>query len=134
MVTPTGGVFDLSGFCSQRHPLPLREAFKKRDQQTVTVKIGLLGLGTVGTGTAKILLDPAERHPLVKALEIYQVGVRSLDKPRDIEIPPERLTTDLEAIVTDPDVDVVVELIGGAGTGAIAHSQSHSPGQACSHC
>ena len=113
MVTPTGGVFDLSGFCSQRHPLPLREAFKKRDQQTVTVKIGLLGLGTVGTGTAKILLDPAERHPLVKALEIYQVGVRSLDKPRDIEIPPERLTTDLEAIVTDPDVDVVVELIGG---------------------
>jgi len=79
----------------------------------VTVKIGLLGLGTVGTGTAKILLDPAERHPLVKALEIYQVGVRSLDKPRDIEIPPERLTTDLEAIVTDPDVDVVVELIGG---------------------
>jgi len=79
----------------------------------VTVKIGLLGLGTVGTGTAKILLDPAERHPLVKALEIYQVGVRSLDKPRDIEIPPERLTTDLEAIVTDPDVDVVVELIWG---------------------
>lgn len=79
----------------------------------MTVKIGLLGLGTVGTGTAKILLDPAERHPLVKALEIYQVGVRSLDKPRDIEIPPERLTTDLEAIVTDPDVDVVVELIGG---------------------
>jgi homoserine dehydrogenase len=79
----------------------------------VTVKVGLLGLGTVGIGTAKILLDPAERHPLVKAVEIYRIGVRSLDKPRDIEFPKDRLTTDLEAIVTDPQVDVVVELIGG---------------------
>ncbi|NEQ43639.1 MAG: homoserine dehydrogenase [Leptolyngbya sp. SIOISBB] len=79
----------------------------------MTVKVGLLGLGTVGTGTAKILLDPAGRHPLVKAVEIYRVGVRSLDKPRNIDIPPDRLTTDLEAIATDPDVDVVVELIGG---------------------
>lgn len=79
----------------------------------MTVKVGLLGLGTVGTGTAKILLDPAGRHPLVKAVEIYRVGVRSLDKPRSIDIPSDRLTTDLEAITTDPDVDVVVELIGG---------------------
>lgn len=79
----------------------------------MTVKIGLLGLGTVGTGTAKILLDPTERHPLIKAVEIYRVGVRSLDKARGVDIPTERLTTDLEAIVTDPEVDVVVELIGG---------------------
>ena len=79
----------------------------------MTVKVGLLGLGTVGTGTAKILLDPAERHPLVREIEIWRVGVRSLDKPREVEIPPERLTTDLESIVTDPDVDVLVELMGG---------------------
>lgn len=79
----------------------------------MTIKVGLLGLGTVGTGTAKILLDPAERHPLVKAVEVYRVGVRSLDKPRAIEISPDRLTTDLESIVTDPDVDVVVEVMGG---------------------
>ena len=79
----------------------------------MTVKVGLLGLGTVGTGTARILLDPAERHPLVHEVDIYRVGVRSLDKPRDIQIPSERLTTDLDSIVTDPDIDVVVELIGG---------------------
>ncbi|HEY9738623.1 MAG TPA: homoserine dehydrogenase [Trichocoleus sp.] len=79
----------------------------------MAVKIGLLGLGTVGTGTAKILLDPAERHSLVGELEIVRVGVRALDKPRDVNIPPERLTTDLEAIVNDPTVDVVVEVIGG---------------------
>jgi homoserine dehydrogenase len=59
------------------------------------------------------LLDPTERHPLVREIDVYRVGVRSLDKPRDVDIPPERLTTDLESIVTDPDVDIVVELIGG---------------------
>ncbi|MEM1309169.1 MAG: homoserine dehydrogenase [Cyanobacteria bacterium P01_H01_bin.153] len=79
----------------------------------MTVKVGLLGLGTVGTGTAKILLDPTERNPLVQAVEIHQVGVRSLDKPRAINLPADCLTTDLDAIVTDPKVDVVVELIGG---------------------
>ncbi len=76
-------------------------------------KVGLLGLGTVGTGTAQILLDPAQRHPLVKDLEITKVGVRSLDKPRDVDLPQAVFTTDLDAIVTDPDIDIVVEVMGG---------------------
>jgi homoserine dehydrogenase len=79
----------------------------------VAFKIGLLGLGTVGTGTAQILLDPAQRHPLVQELEIHRVGVRSLQKPRTVSLPPELFTTDLESIVTDPEVDIVVELLGG---------------------
>ena len=76
-------------------------------------KVGLLGLGTVGTGTAEILLNPAQRHPLLQEVELYRVGVRSLDKPRSVKLPPEILTTDLDSIVTDPDIDVVVEVIGG---------------------
>ncbi|GAB4370001.1 MAG: homoserine dehydrogenase [Elainellaceae cyanobacterium] len=76
-------------------------------------KVGLLGLGTVGTGTAEILQNPAQRHPLLKELEIHRVGVRSLDKSRAVNIAPDLLTTDLESIVTDPDVDIVVEVIGG---------------------
>lgn len=76
-------------------------------------KVGLLGLGTVGTGTVKILLDGEQRHPLLQTLEIHKVGVRSLDKPRAVDLPPDCLTTDLEAIVTDPDIDIVVEVIGG---------------------
>jgi homoserine dehydrogenase len=79
----------------------------------VGFKIGLLGLGTVGTGTVKILQDPAQRHPLLRELELYRVGVRSLEKPRPVPIPAELLTTDLAAIVTDPQVDIVVEVIGG---------------------
>ncbi len=76
-------------------------------------KVGLLGLGTVGTGTAKIFLDATQRHPLLQTLEIHRVGVRSLDKPRAVDLPEDCLTTDLEAIVTDPDIDIVVEVIGG---------------------
>lgn len=79
----------------------------------MTFKVGLLGLGTVGSGTARILLDPAQRHPLIKELEIAKIGVRSLDKPRDIGLPQDRFTTDLDAIVTDPDIDIIVEVIGG---------------------
>lgn len=79
----------------------------------MTFKVGLLGLGTVGTGTAEIILSPAGRHPLLKEIEIKKVGVRSLVKPRALELPDTMLTNDLEAIVKDPDIDIIVELIGG---------------------
>ncbi|GAP96153.1 homoserine dehydrogenase [Leptolyngbya sp. NIES-2104] len=74
-------------------------------------KVGLLGLGTVGTGTVEILRDPVQRHPLLQEIVIHKVGVRSIDQPRIV--PPELLTTDLESIVTDPEIDIVVEVMGG---------------------
>lgn len=76
-------------------------------------KLGLLGLGTVGTGTAQIILDSLGRHPLLQEIEIHRVGVRNLDKPRQVTFSADQLTTDLESIVTDPDIDIVVELLGG---------------------
>ncbi|MEH2109926.1 homoserine dehydrogenase [Nostoc sp.] len=77
------------------------------------VKLGILGLGTVGTGTVQLLQDKAGRHPLLQEIEIYRVGVRSLDKPRAVDLSTEVLTTDLESIVNDPAVDIVVEVMGG---------------------
>ena len=76
-------------------------------------KIGLLGLGTVGTGTVQLLLEPSGRHPLLQEIEIYRVGVKSLNKTRSVSLKSEVLTTDLDAIVTDPEVDIVVEVLGG---------------------
>ncbi|NJR46767.1 MAG: homoserine dehydrogenase [Hyellaceae cyanobacterium CSU_1_1] len=76
-------------------------------------KIGLLGYGTVGTGTAEIILDPEGRNSLLQEIEIAKVGVRSLDQPRSPQLSTEVLTTDLEAIVNDPEIEIVVELLGG---------------------
>lgn len=77
------------------------------------VKLGILGLGTVGTGTVQLLQDAAGRHPLLNEVEIYRVGVRSLDKSRDVQLPAGIVTTDLESIVNDPNIDIVVEVMGG---------------------
>src|SRR5919199_735112 len=85
----------------------------KKKRTAVAFKVGLLGLGTVGTGTVQILLSPTGRQPLLQEITIHRVGVRSLDKPRLVSLPPEVLTTDLEAIVTDPAINIVVEVMGG---------------------
>jgi homoserine dehydrogenase len=79
----------------------------------VAFKIGLLGLGTVGTGTVAILQDPLGRSPLLKEIEVYRVGVRSLEKTRGVDLPNGVLTTDLDSIVSDPEIDIIVELMGG---------------------
>jgi homoserine dehydrogenase len=77
------------------------------------IKIGILGLGTVGTGTVQILLDPVGRHHLLQSVQIQRVGVRSIDKPRAVALPPELVTTDLDSIVCDPEIDTIVEVMGG---------------------
>jgi homoserine dehydrogenase len=77
------------------------------------VKIGILGLGTVGTGTVQILQDPVGRHHLLQSVEIGRVGVKSIDKARAVNLPADLVTTDLESIVTDPEIDIIIELIGG---------------------
>ena len=79
----------------------------------MTIGIGLLGLGTVGAGVAAILATPSGRHPLVGELELRRVAVRDLNRPRTVELPAELLSTDPEAVVDDPAVDIVVEVMGG---------------------
>ncbi|CCH68056.1 Homoserine dehydrogenase [Richelia intracellularis HH01] len=75
--------------------------------------MGILGLGTVGTGTVELLLDSTGRNPLLSEIEIYRVGVRELNKPRKVKLPDGVIINDLNAIVSDPQVDIIVELIGG---------------------
>lgn len=77
------------------------------------VKIGILGLGTVGTGTVQILQDPIGRHSLLKSVAIQRVGVKSIDKVRAVDLPSGSIVTDLDSIVCDPEIDIIVELIGG---------------------
>ena len=77
------------------------------------VGIGLLGLGTVGQGVANIIAQPKDRHPLVGELELVSVAVRNLKKKRDISIPDSILTTNPTEIINNPNIQIVVEVMGG---------------------
>lgn len=77
--------------------------------------IGLLGCGTVGGALVDLI---AERRNTIAQrtgvdLTVGAIAVRSVDKYRDTITDPGRLTNDAAALVNDPDIDVVVELIGG---------------------
>jgi len=77
------------------------------------IGIGLLGLGTVGQGVANIISNPNDRHPLVEDLELVSVAVRNLQKERDISFPDSILTTNPIEIVNNPNIQIVVEVMGG---------------------
>ena len=77
------------------------------------IGIGLLGLGTVGAGVASILQTPEGRHPLIADLDLVRVAVRDRNRERPIALDESILTTSPEAVIDDPAVDVVVEVMGG---------------------
>ncbi len=79
------------------------------------VKVGLLGLGTVGGGTVSVLQRNAEeiQRRAGRGIEIAIATARDVSKPRSFDTSGIELTTDPQAVVNHPDVDVVVELIGG---------------------
>jgi len=80
-----------------------------------TLKVGLAGFGNVGAGVYKNL--DRNRHLLRERtgrdLVVSRIAVRDPDKPRSVELPAELVTTDLDELVEDPDIRLVVELIGG---------------------
>ncbi len=81
------------------------------------VKIGLLGLGTVGGGTVNILKRNAEEisRRAGKEITVVHAAARDLDKPRICDTTGIKLTTNPLDVVNDPDVQIVVELMGGDG-------------------
>lgn len=79
------------------------------------LRVGLLGLGTIGVGVARILLEQKEliSRRLGKNVTLVAAADRDLDRDRDIDLSSVRLTTDAAEIVAADDIDLVVELIGG---------------------
>jgi len=83
------------------------------------IKLGLGGFGTVGSGLAKILDMNSERiaKKLGKRIEIKSILVRDLNKKRAFDPGPDvTFTDDPAALVSDPEIDIVVELMGGLDT------------------
>ncbi len=81
----------------------------------MTLNVGIIGLGTVGGGTAKILLNNTALIQSRLGLNIRLKKISDLDIERDrgFSIPEGILTKDAYEIINDPEISVVVELIGG---------------------
>ncbi|MCU1491141.1 MAG: homoserine dehydrogenase [Acidimicrobiaceae bacterium] len=79
------------------------------------VRVGVLGCGHVGGALVELIDDRGEEIAATTGvrLEVTRVAVRDLGKQRSAAVGPERLTHDAHALATAPDVDLVVELIGG---------------------
>lgn len=79
------------------------------------IRIGLLGCGTVGTSLIGLLSGQRDviRARTGLTLEVTRVAVRDVSKPRDVELPHAAFTDDAASVVNDPEIDVVVEVMGG---------------------
>ena len=77
------------------------------------LRVALLGYGTVGAGTYHMLQENciAITEKIGFSVEITRIGIKDPSKERDL--PASMFTTDLDSIVADPNVDVIIELIGG---------------------
>lgn len=82
---------------------------------TIRVGVGLMGLGVVGSGVAKVLQEKADTiaQEVGCPVELERVLVRDLSKTRAVALPPERLTLSPEDLLADPEIAVVIELMGG---------------------
>ncbi len=79
------------------------------------VNVGVLGLGTVGCGTVKVLQRNAEEiaRRAGRGIVVTHAASRDLNKPRDCDLSKATLTSNPTDVINDPTIDIVVELIGG---------------------
>src|SRR5690625_505890 len=79
------------------------------------VSIGLLGLGTVGSGVIQLIENHQEElvHQLGCGVNVKSVLVRNLEKAREVQVNPTYLTTNPDDVLNDPEIDVIVEVMGG---------------------
>jgi len=82
-----------------------------------TLQVGLLGFGTVGAGVARLLIDSADRirDRLGMGLNLKYVADIDLTTDRGVRLAKGVLIDDAERVVNDPEVDIVIEMIGGEG-------------------
>lgn len=82
------------------------------------ISVGLLGLGTVGSGVVEIIENHQDKlmHQVGCSVQIEKVLVNNLEKKRDVNLDSSRLTNNPDDILANPDVDVVIEVMGGIDT------------------
>ena len=80
-----------------------------------TVKVGLVGFGTIGTGVAKLLLNEKKLMAQRSGVDLVLARIADLDTTRDRGVPKAMkiLTNSADDIINDPEISIVVELVGG---------------------
>ncbi len=78
-------------------------------------RVAIVGMGTVGTGVARLLLDHGDRlaRHAGRILWLEKATVRDLAKNRNIDLPAGILTDDIKSILDNPEIEVVAHLVGG---------------------
>ncbi|MGD6842758.1 homoserine dehydrogenase [Bacillus infantis] len=79
------------------------------------ISVGLLGLGTVGSGVVKIIKNHQDKlmHQVGCPVEVKKVLVQDLNKQREVDVEATLLTGSPEEIIDDPDIDIIIEVMGG---------------------
>lgn len=79
------------------------------------IRVGLLGLGTVGSGVVKIINAHQDRliHQIGCPVKVTKILVQNLEKERDVQITPDMLTKDATEIIDNENIDIVIEVMGG---------------------
>jgi len=82
-----------------------------------SIRVGLIGWGTVGCGVIQVLRENATliQDRLGRPIELVRVADMDLERERPVAVPAEMLTSRAEDILDDPQIDIVIELIGGLG-------------------
>ncbi|MFA5291796.1 MAG: homoserine dehydrogenase [Phycisphaerae bacterium] len=80
-----------------------------------TIKIGIVGFGTVGSGVAKILLEDSDYIEARTGIRLELTRVVDVDtkKERPVKLPAGILTSDLNSLLNDKDIQIAIELVGG---------------------
>jgi homoserine dehydrogenase len=79
------------------------------------IGVGLIGLGNVGGGVARALIERREyfARQVGAHLVLRKAAVRDATKPRTVELPPGIITTDVDGVINDPAIKIIVEVVGG---------------------
>lgn len=85
------------------------------ESQGKVVRIGVLGCGNVGAAFVRLVEQQSSTIELRTGirLEVVSVAVRNISRDRDVQLPEGLLTRDAHAVVSDPSIDLIVEVIGG---------------------
>ena len=85
------------------------------ESQGKVVRIGVLGCGNVGAAFVRLVEQQSSTIELRTGirLEVVSVAVRNMSRDRDVQLPEGLLTRDAHAVVADPSIDLIVEVIGG---------------------